>query len=154
MIQEGVTFSLGLFTPGGDAQWIVAMGVPDLYILIAGLCLLCAGVGMLAWLLPWVGIRCDYSFAHTFSIVTAGMCFFMLIRSVYAFSFAPTLIIENLIPMVFALLLATMVSLLYRPIANLVKKYKVKRCEIAWSGVILSIILGGIMFGFQLMYFN
>jgi len=36
MIQEGVTFSLGLLTPGGDAQWITTLGVPGFLLLVMG----------------------------------------------------------------------------------------------------------------------
>lgn len=35
MVQEGVSFSLGLLTLGDDAQWIAAAGVPKAVILAA-----------------------------------------------------------------------------------------------------------------------
>ena len=42
MIQEGVTFTLGGLTPGGDAGWMAAAGLPWAEILSAGTLLLVA----------------------------------------------------------------------------------------------------------------
>jgi hypothetical protein len=106
LIQEGVTFSLGLLTPGGDAQWIAILGIPLPIILITGITFLITGLCLVALLFYLAGMRRDDPFGQKLSILFAGMCSLMLIRNIHSFWVAPFQIMENLIPLVFYLLLA------------------------------------------------
>jgi hypothetical protein len=154
MIQESVTLTLGLMTPGGDAQWITAMGVPGWLLVISGLILLCAGLFMMARLLLDAGIHREYRFAHTLGIVFTGMCSLMFIRAVFSYILSPGLLVENLIPLIFSLLLAVIVVFLFKYIVKPEKSEQGVIGELSWFDVILAIISGGGMFVSQILVYN
>jgi len=80
LVQEGVTFSLGLLTPGGDAALIAASGVPAGLVLGAGILLLATGVGGVCLLLPQAGLSPSASFPFKLRVVAGGMVPFMVAR--------------------------------------------------------------------------
>lgn len=151
MIQEGVTFSLGQLTPGGDAQWIAALGIPLSFLLIIGILLLILGLGLIAYLLPSFGIQPEDTFGKTFLTVLLGMVSLMLIRAIHASLLAPTYFIENLIPLIFSLVLALLVSLLRRPVRSILKAAEPQDFEITWPPVISALSLGAGIFILQLI---
>jgi len=150
MIQEGVTFSLGMMTPGGDAQWIATLGVPRPIILLTGSFLLVAGVKTISLLLPLTDMERDASFKNKFLIVLLGMCSLMFVRFIYSFVASPASVVENLIPMIFSLLLAVFVVLLYKPMNERTYAEKEKTKPVTWLVTASSLVVGISLFVFQL----
>jgi hypothetical protein len=155
MVQEGVTFSLGLMTPGGDAHWIANMGIPRFVILVAGILLLLVGIALITRLLPLIGIMRRDSIWRKYSILMVGMCSLMLIRSANSILASPETITENLIPLIFSLLLAGIVVLLHMPLTSFVESMQISPDNpVTWSAVALAMILGTSMFVFQIIALN
>jgi len=150
MIQEGVNFSLGMMTPGGDAQWIASLGIPKPIIVLIGSFLLVAGVKMISLLLPLTNMERAVPFKDKFLIVLLGMCSLMLIRYIHSVVASPTSIVENLVPLIFSLLLAVFVVLVYKPISKSTHAIKEKSKPVPWSVVTFSLMLGLNLFLFQL----
>ncbi|NIP54557.1 MAG: hypothetical protein GWN30_36630, partial [Gammaproteobacteria bacterium] len=110
--QEGITFSLGFLTSGGDAEWIAAVGIPAALILTTGILCILAGIVAITLLLPLAGVEADSSYWKRLLIVLLGMGSFMLLRSAHSFIASPDSIMENLVPLIFSLLLAVIVALI------------------------------------------
>ena len=155
MIQEGVTFSLGLLTPGGDADWISVLGVPEPIILVLGLMLLVAGIGTVALLLPLAGITRDDPARTKLVILLTGTCSLMMVRAVHSFLVAPESVMENFIPMVFAVLLAAIIALVYPVVIKISSKTVSSQMFIVtWSATFIALVLGAATFFFQVFAFN
>ena len=155
MVQEGVTFSLGLLTPGGDAQWVVGLGIPAMIVLMVGIVLLMAGMIMIAGLITLAGIQPSLSFERKYFIVLLGMGSLMLIRFVHSLAAAPQSINENMIPLVFTLLLSALVAALQAPMAWIMDQAILKEpAPISWSSAASGLILGSGMFLFQVLALN
>jgi len=148
MIQEGVNFSLGMMTPGGDAQWITAMGMPKLILVLIGSFLLIAGLKTISLLLPLTNMERAFPFKDKFLIVLLGMCSLIFIRFIHSVVASPTSIVENLVPLIFSLLLAAFVVLLYKPTGEITHTEKFK--PVARSVTAFSLTLGISLFLFQL----
>jgi heme/copper-type cytochrome/quinol oxidase subunit 3 len=155
MVQEGVNFSLGLLSPGSDAQWVAASGVPQPVILLAGILLLSSGVVMIAAIAPLDGIEGENPERRKLFIVLTGMCSLMLLRCVYSFIVFPEAAMENLIPLVFSLLLAAIIVLLQEPASRIAGRDAQPRPPpVAWLASFMSLFLGIGMFTFQLLVLN
>jgi len=155
MIQEGVTFSLGLLTPGGDGEWIAMLGVPQPIILMAGIILLIAGIAGIALLLPLAGIKNEDSPRYKLVIILVSMCSLMLIRSIYSMLIAPDSTMENLIPLVFSLLLAATIVLVHQPITKIADAITLAESpQVTWSASFISITLGMTIFLLQVFALN
>jgi len=154
MIQEGVNFSLGMMTPGGDAQWIAAMGVPRPLLLLTGSLLLVAGVKTIGLLLPLTDVQRDEPFKDKFLIVLLGMCSLMFVRFIHSVVVSPASVVENLVPLIFSLLLALFVVLLYKPMSERTHVEKEKSRPVTWSVTASSLALGISMFLFQIAVLN
>ncbi|MEJ2608321.1 MAG: hypothetical protein P8Z41_16870, partial [Anaerolineales bacterium] len=152
MIQEGVTFSFGYLTPGGDAALIVEWGIPLVVVLGFGVFLLISGIITICWLLPLVNLSPGDSFIRKITVVAGGMVSFMLLRWMHAVIVSPDLAQENLIPLVFSLLLAFIVVLLYKPaLSRLNQKAEVQSGTIEWANVVTAIVLAVGVVLFQLL---
>jgi len=154
MIQEGVNFSLGMMTPGGDVQWIAAMGIPRAILVLTGSFLLIAGIKTISLLLPLTDIQRDEPFKDKFLIVLLGMCLLMFIRFIHSFVAFPASVVENLVPMIFSLMLAVFVVLLYKPTSESIHAVKEKTYPVSWSVTASSLTLGIGMFLFQIAILN
>lgn len=155
MVQEGITFSLGLLTPGGDAQWIASAGIPKFAILGVGIALLAAGLVGVSLLLPYAGIKQSDSSMKKLLIVLVGMCSLMLVRATHSILAAPEMIIENLIPLILSGLLAVIVVLLHAQLTKLVSPIAMPEAvPITWSVSLVALILGAAVFTFQVVAFN
>ncbi len=155
MLQEGVTFSLGNLTPGGDAALIVEWGVPFAVVLGFGIFLLIAGIAVLGWLLPLVNLSPQDSIDRKFAVVAGGMVSFMLLRWVLAAIISPELSQENLIPLIFSLLLAVIVVLLNKPLQPLLRRIvEVRTGTVGWANVVVAAALAVGVVLFQLLTFN
>jgi len=153
MVQEGVTFSLGLLTPGGDAAWVAtAMGIPQGVILVFGIALLLGGLVGISALLPLAGVSDETSFGGKLLAVLVGFGFLMLVRSAYAFLSAPDLVVENLVPLVFAFLLSVLLALGFRPLLRwLSQRFDMDTWTVKWSAAIMASCLGAGMFFLQML---
>ena len=155
MIQEGVTFSLGLLTPGGDAEWISTLGIPQPIILVVGILLLVGGLGALTLILPLAGVEHDDSPRRNLFIVLVSMCSLMMVRSAHSFLAVPESTMENLIPLVFSLLLAAIVVLAHPPAAKIADRMVLsKQLPVTWSASWTAMALGMSMFIFQIVGLN
>ena len=106
MIQEGVTFSLGLLTPGGDASFIVSWGLPAPVLIAIGALLLIFGIALLTLLLPMAGLPRDARFGRRWLVLVVSMVAFMLLRLIVAAILRSGDLMEGIVPLVFALLLS------------------------------------------------
>jgi hypothetical protein len=155
LIQEGVTFSLGLLTPGGDAQLIVEWGVPAAVLLSFGLLLLVSGVALLCGLLPLVGLSPADSFGRKFGVVAGGMVSFMVLRLLVSSASSPAAAQENAAPLLFSLLLAIIVVVLYRPLASVVKRApEAWLASLTWPAAVSSVALAVGMVLVQIVFLN
>jgi hypothetical protein len=110
LVQEGVTFSLGLLTPGGDAALIAASGVPADLVLASGIVFLALGVVGVCLVLPQTGLSASASFSSRLGAVAGGMVPFMVARLLISPMTSPGQAGENVLPLLFALLLAAAVA--------------------------------------------
>jgi len=149
MIQEGVRFSPGMMTPGGDAQWIAAMSVPRPLLLLTGSFLLVAGVNTISLLLPLTDIHRDEPFKDKFLIVLPGMCSLMFVRFIHSVVASPASGVENLVPVIYSLLLAIFFVLVCKPASESINAVKEKPKPVSWSVTASSLILGISLFVIQ-----
>ena len=155
LVQEGVTLSLGMLTPGGDAELIVDWGVPAAILVSLGVLLLASGVTVICWLLPLVNLSPADSFSRKFSVVTSGMVSFMVLRLLCSSLLSPDLASENAVPLIFSLLLATIVVLLYDPLYPILNRTtRTEPASVTWPATVVSIALGMGMILFQLVSFR
>jgi hypothetical protein len=155
LVQEGVTFSLGMLTPGGDAELIAEWGVPAVVIVGLGVLFLASGIAMICWLLPLVNLSPADSFGRKFGVVISGMVSFFVLRLVISSVSASSPVMENTVPLVFSILLATIVAGLYKPINSTLSRISNTRlASITWPAPMVSIALGVGMIVFQLVTFN
>jgi hypothetical protein len=154
-VQEGVTFSLGMLTPGGDADLLVRSGVPAMLIIGFGVFLLVAGVSLIAALMPLVGLSPDDSLGRKFTVVGGGMVSFMVLRLLGSSLRSPAMAQENVLPLAFSLILAGVVVALIKPIHNrLAQKPGVAIAAPSWGLVSTSLALGVAIILFQMATFN
>jgi hypothetical protein len=155
LVQEGVTFSLGMLTPGGDARLIVAWGIPAFVVISLGILFLASGIAMICWLLPLVNLSPADSIGRKFSVVVGGMVSFFVIRLVFSSMRSSSPVLENTVPLVFSILLAAIVASLYKPLNAIQSRMsKTKLAPVTWPATILSITLGAGMILFQLASLN
>jgi len=151
-IQEGVNFSLGLLTPGGDGSWIIAAGVPQPILLSFGLLLLAGGIIGVSFLLPLADIGLEMKFTSRFIRLLAGIGLLMAVRSVYSSTVSSDAAIENFLPLVFSLLLSLLVILIQRAISK-VKESATERStmDISWSAAAATLSMAILIFVVQII---
>jgi len=150
MISEGVNLSLGMMSLGGDAQWIAAMGIPRPILVLTGSFLIAAGVKTISLLLQLTDIECDKPFKDKYLIILLGMCSLLFIRFIHSTVASPVSVVENYVPLIFSLLLAVFVALLYKPTGHAADTEAKKPKPITWSVTASSMMLGIGLFLFQL----
>jgi hypothetical protein len=154
-VQEGVTFSLGMLTPGSDAQLIVESGVPAPVILGFGVLLLLSGVAAVCGVLPLVNLSPVDSFGRRLSVVAGGMVSFMGVRLFVSSMVSPHLAQENAVPFVFSLLLAPIVAALYGPLYPILRRLpSAEPASVRWPAAVSAVALGLGMVLFQLGALN
>ena len=153
MIQEGVNFSLGLLTPGGDTQRISTPGIPQPVLSVIGVSLILASLIVLSVLLTAIGIKAVASSIQLFLTIFLGFCLLMLIRFIYSANIEPAYLPENLIPLIFSLLLAFIVVFI-QPLTTKVflKDLETPTAVISTMQVYIAFALGTVMFIFQTFY--
>lgn len=153
MIQEGVTFSLGFLTPGGDAEWISKLGISKTIILITGILLIFSGLMILSFLLSKLGVTEGRSRFETFGMILLGMCSLMFIRFLYSAIVQPQFIIEDLVPLVFALILAVIVVIIQPVILKNLQGTLSNPYPLLTQGAVLTAIaMGSGVFIFQILH--
>jgi hypothetical protein len=116
LIQEGVTFSLGLLTPGGDASHVAAWGIPVPVLALLGIGLLVAGVALLGLLLPLVGLSSDDRARRNLLLIGGGMIGLMLLRFAVSVGLRSGDLVEATVPLLFSFFLATGTAVAFGPI--------------------------------------
>jgi hypothetical protein len=155
LVQEGVTFSLGMLTPGGDAQWIVEWGVPAGVLISLGVLFLIAGVALICWLLPLVNLSSTDSPGRKFGIVLGGMVSFFVLRLVASSLRSSSAAMENAVPLIFSILLAFLVVAMYKPFNSILSRVsKTSLVTVRWPATSFSLALGAGMIVFQLIALN
>ena len=155
LVQEGVTFSLGILTPGGDAQLIVGFGILAPVVLGLGVLFLGSGAAAVCWVLPLVNLSPSDAFGRRFTVVAGGMVTFMAVRLVGSCVSSPHLAQENAVPLAFALLLATIVAALYGHAHCILRRPGgVEPASVRWSAGASAAALAMGMVLFQLTSFN
>jgi hypothetical protein len=155
LVQEGVTFSLGMLTPGGDAQLIVDWGVPAAVLVSLGVLSLALGISLICGLLPLVNLSPADTLSRKFIVVTGGMVSFMFLRLLVSSFFTPDLAVENTVPLVFALLLASIVVMLYGPLYPILNRIsRTEPVSVTWPVAAFSMTLGAGVVMLQLASFN
>jgi hypothetical protein len=151
MIQEGVNFSIGLLTSGGDGQWIVSTGLPVHLLVIFGVFLFLLGASLITLLLPLASIHPSSPILQKYSLITIGFCSLMGIRLIHSLFTPGQQLIENLVPFVFSILLSSVVTLLSckikQPIKNRTKK---SPQPISWNAALAILSAGFVMFILQI----
>ena len=152
MIQEGVNFSLGLLTPGGDAQWISTLGIPKAILISTGILLIVCGLVIFSYIFSSIGISNNCSRFSTFLIILLGMCSLMLIRFAYPVIIEPQYMMENLVPLVFSILLAVIIVLIQPYIKKIIKQNKsIRNSPFDQRAMISAVGLGSCIFIFQIL---
>ena len=110
LIQEGVNLALGLLSPGCDARWIAAWGVPNWLLAALGVGCLILGTGGISRILSAGAIPGKSSFWERFLLIFFGLAFLIILRGVVSLLISPAAAGENLVPLAFAILLAAVIS--------------------------------------------
>lgn len=155
LVQEGVTFSLGLLTPGGDAALIVESGVATGLVLGTGILFLAMGIAGVCLVLPQVGLAPSASFAYRLKVVAGGMVTFMVARLLFSPVTSPGQAGENFLPLLFSLLLAAAVAGLYGTVNRFASRVsEMDPVPVPRSAAAVSAALGLAMIVLQVASFN
>jgi hypothetical protein len=142
LIQEGVNLSLGLLSPGSDAQWLVTWGAPDALLITLGVTFILAGVGLISWILHRTGFLVGKRFPVRIALLFFGLGFLMILRAVVSLFQSPGAALENAIPLLFALILSGLISGLIGTWRSF-ERDKVPSLQIpAWGNSLLGVGLG------------
>jgi hypothetical protein len=106
---------------------------------------------MTSWQLSRVIFDQDIPFGDKFLVVLVGISSLMLVRAIHAYVAAPALAIENLVPLIFSVLLSSIVVLVQGPLASGLHNASETPRRISWSSVASTIALGMAMFLFQVV---
>jgi hypothetical protein len=128
------------------------LGILKALILGFGVLILLGGVVGVAILLPIAGIKRDDSFGLKVLVLFLGMGSLMIIRFFYSVIAAPKYIIEDLVPLVFSLILILIVVMIHPKLYDLVKKNnREKIYQPSWKASLICLLMGTGMFGLQLL---
>jgi uncharacterized membrane protein YozB (DUF420 family) len=153
LVQEGVTFSLGLLTPGGDASWVARLGIPSAVILTTGILFLLGGIFILIMLLPTAGVAPQQPFVHRLVRLVIAFSFLMLVRALHAIWLQPSAFLENFIPLFFTVILSFLVVGLQRPLtAIFTSRFASTPETITLSPAFTALVLGAGMFFLQIIW--
>jgi len=110
LVQEGVNLSLGLLSPGSDASWLVAWGAPPWLLIFLGVAFILLAIGLIGWILSCAVLPRNRSFWGRFILIFFGLAFLMILRAVISLFRSPAAAVENLVPLLFAVFLALVIS--------------------------------------------
>lgn len=110
LVQEGVNLSLGLLSPGSDARWLVAWGIPSWLLVGLGVVFILLAVGLFSWILAARVVSLGRSFGGRFCLIFFGLAFLMILRAFVSLFRSPAAAVENLVPLGFAVVLALIVT--------------------------------------------
>ncbi len=113
LVQEGVTFSIGSLTTGGDAYWISeSTGINIAFIVVFGVILLSLGVWMISKELSGISEIKNLNIINRILLLFFGFGSLMIIRALYSIFINLDLLVENLVPLAFSLIIAIIVALI------------------------------------------
>ena len=148
MIQEGVNLSLGLASPGSDAQWLAQWGAPHALLILLGVAFILGGTGLISWILKRSKVLDERTFAGRSILVFFGLGFLMILRALVSTTQSPEAALENWIPLIFALILTGLISGAH----NLWREDDYQSGQIfTWTNSLLAIGLGLGMLAFQIV---
>jgi hypothetical protein len=151
LIQEGVNVSLGLLSPGSDAQWLAEWGAPEALLISLGILFILAGTGLISRILYRSVALAEKPFLGRLVLLFFGLGFLMILRAVVSLFQSPQAAQENLIPLMFALILAGLISG-YQAIWRSVMKSKDPSFQIlTWGKSLLALGLGMGIILFQIV---
>lgn len=116
-------------------------------VLGAGVALLLTSVTIMSQLLPQAALGESEPFEARLLVVMTGISALMVIRAAHSLVMSPASITENAAPLVFSLLLTTLVVVLQRPLASLSGR-ETEVSSVTWSVTTSALVLGvGMFFG-------
>ncbi|MBN1639722.1 MAG: hypothetical protein JXA09_00710 [Anaerolineae bacterium] len=134
---------------------IVEWGVPAVVLISLGVLFLPSGVAGVCWLLPLVGLAPADSLGKKLGVVAGGMVSFMALRLLCSGLISPSQASENTIPLLFSMLLAAIVVLLYGPLHSMLTRVsRVDPAPVGWPATAVSGGLAVAVVLFQLVSFN
>ena len=140
-IQEGVTFSIGMLTNGGDAYWISeSTGIAPWIIVTFGAILLILGIWRLSQEMSRIEIIKDATYKKRVTFLFFSLGSLMIIRALHSFIVNPDLIIENTVPLIFSIIVALIVAAIINKKAEK-KEINIKKAYIALSMGVLIFVL-------------
>ncbi len=156
LIQEGVTFSLGLLTPGGDAAHVAAFGIPTSVVALFGVFLLFAGIAALTLVLPLAGVSHEDRFEKNLLLIGTGMIALMLLRFTISTLRQSGPMVEAAVPLVFSTLLALAVAASFSPVHRILggRVGGGIHCAPTRSSTGVSLALAAFAFGLQMVILN
>ncbi len=155
LIQEGVTFSLGLMTPGGDASYVAAWGVPVPLLATLGGILLLAGIAGLAAVLPLAGLSEDTRWGRVLIVAGTSMVMLMLLRFAVSVALRSGSLAEAVVPLVFSVLLALAIAAAFGVVQRvLARQLRGSFFPVRRSGVTVSLMLAVAAVVLQLTILN
>lgn len=110
LIQEGVNLSLGLLSPGSDARWLAQWGAPPTTLIVLGVAFILAGTGWIGFTLYRKTNFPERNFPSRLILAFFGLGFLMILRAAVSLFQSSQAALENLVPLLFALILATLIS--------------------------------------------
>ncbi len=154
MIQEGVTFSLGFLTPGGDAVHVASWGVSVPVLAVLGVLLLGAGIAALGALLPLLGVPPAARFGTILVAAGTGMVALMLLRFAVSVALRSGDRMEAVVPLVFSVLLAFAVASTFRPMQRAMGRMRSLAQPVTRPAVSLCMALAATTIALQLIVLN
>jgi hypothetical protein len=140
-------------TPGGDAAWMVAWGIPRLVVVLGGLVLLSAGVLSMSWLFPIAGLGEDDPFGAKLGVMVIGITSLLVVRALHSLVASPASVTENFVPLIFSVLLTVLVVALHKPSLSLLRRVAEPAIyrPVTWGAATSAAALGVAMFLFQMV---
>ena len=151
MIQEGVNLSLGLLSPGSDAQWLARWGAPDGLLIGLGVVFILAGTGLISWFLYRVAGVAEKPFLLRLVLLFFGLGFLMILRAAVSYFQSPGAALENAVPLVFALILSILISGLLGVWSKLIDGEGLPFQTSSWAESSLSVGMGVGLLLFQIV---
>lgn len=110
LIQEGVNLSLGLLSPGSDARWLAYLGTPRALLIVLGTAFILGGTAWISRLLYKKGDFAGKTFPARLALAFLGLGFLMILRAAVSSFQSPQAALENSVPLLFTLILASLVT--------------------------------------------
>ena len=150
LIQEGVNLSLGLLSPGSDAQWLVQWGIPKVALIFLGAFFILVGTALISRILIRIREIKGMRFTRRLTLIFFGLGFLIILRALISSFQSPQAALENCIPLIFALILAVIIAGAQKTSRILEREYSARMPSWGTSILTVGLVLG--MFLFQIIH--